>query len=65
MAKQVKHSDPVVTELEAIKRLLVCSLLHSGANQKQVAAALGVNQSQISRMFPTGIVGKPRAGKAD
>lgn len=47
--------DPVLTELVTIKRLLVFALLKSGASQSQVAAALGVAQSQISRMFPNGV----------
>lgn len=45
----------IVTELIGIKRLLVFQLLKSGASQKQVAMALGVDQSQISRMFGSGL----------
>jgi predicted XRE-type DNA-binding protein len=58
MAKSTRvtrPADPVLTELVTIKRLLVFALLKSGASQAQVAAALGVAQSQISRMFPNGI----------
>jgi len=58
MAKSTRATrpvDPVLTELVTIKRLLVFALLKSGASQAQVAAALGVAQSQISRMFPDGI----------
>jgi predicted XRE-type DNA-binding protein len=47
--------DPVLSELVAIKRLLVFALLKAGASQKQIASALGVDQSQVSRMFPGGI----------
>jgi predicted XRE-type DNA-binding protein len=47
--------DPILEELIAVKRLLVFALLRSGASQKQVATALGVDQSQVSRMFPGGI----------
>jgi hypothetical protein len=50
-----RAGDPLLTELVTIKRLLVFALLKSGASQAQVAAALGVAQSQISRMFPDGI----------
>jgi hypothetical protein len=46
-------TEDLVAELVAIKRLFVFALLRSGANQSEVAAALGMNQSQISRMFPT------------
>jgi hypothetical protein len=45
--------EDLFAELAAIKRLFVFALLRSGANQGEVAAALGMNQSQISRMFPT------------
>jgi len=38
-------------QLEAIKRLLVFGLLRSGATQKEVATALGTDQSVVSRMF--------------
>ncbi len=58
MAKSTRATrpvDPVLTELVTIKRLLVFALLKSGASQAQVAAALGVAQSQISRMFPDAI----------
>lgn len=56
-------SDPVLAELVAIKRLLVFALLKSGASQTYVATALGVDQSQVSRMFPGGI-GKVRRDTA-
>lgn len=53
MAKKLAlDGDAAVTELTAIKRLLVFAILKSGASQAEVAQALGVNQSQISRMFP-------------
>lgn len=44
--------DPILDELESIKRLLAFGLLRSGASQGDIAAALGVNQSNVSRMFP-------------
>lgn len=55
MAKRPTSADPVLDELVAIKRLMVFALLRGGASQKQVAAALGVDQSRVSRMFPGGI----------
>jgi len=58
MAKRNGQSaSSVESELVAIKRLLVLALLRSGSNQKEIAAALGLNQSQISRMLP-GKVGR-------
>ena len=49
-----KESDEQLRELISIRKLLVLGLLRSGLSQKQVAAAFGVDQSQISRMFPSG-----------
>jgi len=46
--------DAIVAELTAIKRLLIVALLKQGLSQKDVAVALNVNQSSISRMFPKG-----------
>ena len=45
-------SESQLAELVAIKRLLVFSLLRSGASQNEIAGALGMDQSQVSRMFP-------------
>jgi predicted transcriptional regulator len=45
-------TDPVVAELDAVKRLIVLLLLKAGASQGEVAMALGVDQSVVSRMFP-------------
>lgn len=43
--------DPVVLELDAIKRLLILTLLRADASQSEISGALGIDQSQISRMF--------------
>lgn len=65
MAKKVSKKatvpeDPVVKELSDIKRLMILALLRDGATQGDIATALGVNQSSISRMFPGGL-GKPKS----
>lgn len=46
--------DQRLNELIAIKKLLVLALLKSGLTQAQVAGALEIDRSQISRMFPKG-----------
>jgi DNA-binding transcriptional regulator LsrR (DeoR family) len=46
--------DQQLSELIAIKKLLVIGMLNSGLTQSQVAGALGIDRSQISRMFPKG-----------
>jgi len=62
MAKPSATSDPILSELISIKRLLVFALLQSGASQAQVAGALGVDQSVVSRMFS--VPGKKAKGGA-
>ena len=54
MAKTKKKAvdDPVVRELTAIKDLLTLALLKSGSSQVEVAKALAVDQSVVSRRFP-------------
>jgi len=52
MPKDNATPDQTLAELISIKRLMVFSLLKSGASQVDLAQALGVGQSQISRMFP-------------
>ena len=45
-------TDPVLTELIAIKRLLVYALRKSGVSQEQIGIVLGISQPQVSRTFP-------------
>jgi hypothetical protein len=44
--------DPFTGGLESIKRLMVLQLITSGVQAKDIAAALGVDQSAISRLVP-------------
>lgn len=48
-------TDPILEELIAIKRLLVFQSLKAGATQKEVASALNLDPSRISRMFPNSL----------
>lgn len=41
-------------ELQSIKSLLILLTLVFGCQQKHVAAALGVSEATLSRMFPKG-----------
>jgi predicted transcriptional regulator len=50
-----------LAELVSIKRLLILTLLKSGATQGEVALALGVSQSTVSKMFPGGLPKQSRA----
>ena len=45
--------DPVADELGSIKRLLVLQLITSGIQAKDIASALGVDQSVVSRLVPS------------
>lgn len=56
--------DPVVNELVDIKRLIVLALLRDGAKQDEIAAALGVSQPSVSRMFPGGIAAALKSTKS-
>ncbi|MFX0141480.1 MAG: hypothetical protein ACFFDN_48025 [Candidatus Hodarchaeota archaeon] len=50
--KKKEIEDPIQAELDSIKRLLTLLLLKAGATQEEVAIALDVDQSAVSRMFP-------------
>lgn len=55
MDKDLKELLKIATD---IKRLLIYGLLANGTSQDQIATALGVNQSSISRLFPNGTSGR-------
>ena len=44
--------DPIQAELNSIKRLLTLLLLKAGTPQEEIAMALDVDRSVVSRMFP-------------
>ena len=50
--KQPKSDDPIERELDSIKRLLILLLMKKGTPQGEIAKALGVGQSTVSRMMP-------------
>jgi len=54
--KKKSIQDPTVRELDAIKRLLILLLLKSGASQREIAKALGMDQGNFSRAYPIGRV---------
>lgn len=47
-------TDPILSELTMIRKLLVLALLRSGITQGQLGGVLGLDQSEVSRMFPKG-----------
>ena len=48
------NKSEVLEELRAVKRMLILNALVQGCQQKHVAAALGVSDATLSRMFPKG-----------
>lgn len=50
----MNESNQTLKELVSIRKLLVLSLLNSGLTQSQVAGALDVDRSGVSKMFPKG-----------
>jgi hypothetical protein len=62
MAKRrIEATDPVVSELQAIKKLLMLALLRDGTRQSEIAAALGVDASAVSRMMPARSISQAKA----
>jgi DNA-directed RNA polymerase specialized sigma subunit len=53
----------VQKELDSIKRLIVLLLLKTGATQKEIGSALGIDQGTVSRMFQVEKVQKFRQNK--
>lgn len=53
MAKgRARSGDPVVDELEQIKRLMMLQMMIAGVKANQIAKALGVQKSVISGIIP-------------
>ena len=50
--KKIMNNDAILIELNYLKRLMVLLLLKAGSSQTEVALALGVDPSTVSRMFP-------------
>jgi hypothetical protein len=47
-------NDALIEEVRAVKMMLILNALALGCQQKHVAAALGVSDATLSRMFPKG-----------
>lgn len=47
-------AESLAKEMHSVKLLLILQALALGCQQKHVAAALGVSEATISRMFPNG-----------
>lgn len=52
MVKKTKPTNEIHSELLDIKKLLILKLLNEGTTQGQIAATLGIDQGNLSRMLP-------------
>lgn len=53
-----KHADPVVRQLDQIKRLLMLQLVASGVQAQAVAKVLGMHKTDFSKIVPARIIKK-------
>ena len=51
MARPDSGTAELLEELQRIRKLLIFALLKSGASQSDIASALGMDQSSVSRML--------------
>lgn len=52
--KDLAPNDVLIEEIRAVKMVLILNALALGCQQKHIAAALGVSDATLSRMFPKG-----------
>ena len=52
--------EPLLKELQSIKKLLILLLIKSGANSAEIGRALGVDSSTIRHMFPMKVAKKSK-----
>jgi|GEM_PF-1229633 len=64
MAKKSKPTNEVYGELIAIKKLLILQLLSQGVTQAQIAATLGIDQGNLSRLVPARIAKSKKTSKS-
>lgn len=53
-------TEPLLKELQSIKRLLILLLIKSGANSVEIGRTLGVDSSTIRHMFPMKVTKKSK-----
>jgi hypothetical protein len=47
-----KHADPVVEQLDQVKRLIMLQLLASGVEAQDIGKVLGVSKQRMSGIIP-------------
>ena len=58
------HESELLKEVRSVRILLILQAMAMGCQQKHIAAALGVSDATLSRMFPKGL-GKEMTKIAD
>jgi DNA-binding transcriptional regulator LsrR (DeoR family) len=53
-SQPAKDSEELLSEMRAVKMLMILQLLRQGVKQSQIAAMLGVSEATMSRMLPKG-----------
>jgi predicted XRE-type DNA-binding protein len=57
---QKGEMQKISSDLDAIKRLMILSLVQRGFQQKEIASALDVDEAILSKMFPKGLLKKAK-----
>jgi len=47
-----RQGDPLLKEIDSIKRLIMLLLIKAGTSQSEIAVALDIDQGDLSRMLP-------------
>jgi DNA-directed RNA polymerase specialized sigma subunit len=53
-----KHADPVVEQLDQIKRLIMLRLIVTDTKANTIAKVLGVGKATVSRLVPARLIKK-------
>jgi DNA-binding Xre family transcriptional regulator len=63
----MEHSElkKIAADLEAVKKLMILSLVQRGIKQTQLAAVLGVSDATLSLMFPKGLLKEAKGHSED
>jgi len=55
----------IAEDLDAVKKLMILSLVQKGFKQGELASALNLDEAILSKMFPKGLLKKAKGLKAD
>lgn len=55
----------IASDLEAIKKLMILSLIQKGFQQQELASVLDIDGAILSKMFPKGMLKRAKGLKAN